>query len=91
MQIVRVRMGLFRDGGGYGHHEHIIAVEIADGRVLDVAHVIAAIRAGEYVYTLVGGHQARVHPMACRNCRTPFITTSPDGYTPNNLDNLPRF
>lgn len=66
-------------------------MEIADGRVLDVAHVVAEIRAGTDVYTFAGGRRARVHPMACSDCRNPFITTSPDGVEANNLDYLPRF
>jgi hypothetical protein len=87
-QIVRVRK-VSSFAGGY--HEHIGAVQLSTGQVLSVNDVIAAIRNGTGFYTMAGGSQARVYVPHCHRCRTPYITTSPDGTTANNLDNLPKF
>jgi Protein of unknown function (DUF3892) len=87
-QITRVRM-VSASGGGY--HEHIGAVELSTGQVLSVSEAISAIRRGIGFYTLVNGSQARVYVHNCGKCRGPYITTSPDGTTANNLDNLPKF
>jgi hypothetical protein len=41
-------------------------------------------------YTLVSGLRANVYVVS-RPFQTPFLTTSPDGFGPNNLCQLPRF
>ena len=43
-------------------------------------------RTHEY-YTLVGSREAQVYVKSRAGRK--FLTTSPDGYGPNNLDNLP--
>lgn len=87
-QITRVHMVASSTGG---YHEHIGAVELSTGQRLSREAVITEIRRGVVFYTMVNGQQARVYAPNCHRCRAPYITTSPDGTTANNLDNLPKF
>ena len=87
-QITRVRKVSSFTGG---YHEHIGAVLLSNGQVLSVEDVIAAIRSGGVFYTFAGGLKARVYVPNCLRCRALHSTTSPDGTTANNLDNLPPF
>lgn len=90
-QIVAVRKSLFAGPFDRQRHQHIIAVKLANGVTLDLPRVIQQIKEGVAFYTVANGYQARVYAAACRLCRNPYITTSPDDTTANNLDNLPLF
>lgn len=59
-----------------------------EGKVT-VADVWRRIKAGEEFYTNVGGKVAYVLARTTAS-GTKYITTSPDGITANNLDELPK-
>ena len=73
-------------------HQHIAAVELSDGTRLTRSQVITYIRQGVEFFTYVGYQRARVYVHHCPTCWSrDYITTTPDGTTSNNLDNLPQF
>jgi Protein of unknown function (DUF3892) len=73
-------------------HQHIVAVELSNGIKWDVyPTAVAKIRQGIQFYTYAGGRRAVVYAKACGRCRNPYLTTSPDDTTANNLDYLPLF
>lgn len=52
------------------------------------ARVVANMRTASHrYYVLVGGREVDVR-VGSRN-GSPYLTTSPDGFSPNNLDDLP--
>jgi hypothetical protein len=75
-------------------HEHIEGVCTADGVHYTRTHVASRIDAGEIWYSQGGGQLARIRkiPYCPRpSClASPYITTTPDHSTANNLENLPR-
>jgi hypothetical protein len=87
-QIVRVQMVSNHIGG---YHEHIGAVELSTGERMSRDTVISFIRQGVQFYTAAKGYAAQVYVPHCRKCQAPYITTSRDGTTADNLDDLPRF
>lgn len=91
-EIVKVRKSSFRGVGEMSHHQHIVAVELSNGIKWDVyPTMVEKIRQGIQFYTYAAGRQAVVYAKACRRCRHPYLTTSPDDTTANNLDHLPLF
>jgi hypothetical protein len=74
------------------YHQHIAEVELASGQRITRADVIANINRGVEFYTFVNYTRARVYVHYCPTCFSrDYITTTPDGTTANNLDNLPSF
>jgi hypothetical protein len=76
-----------------GTHRHIEGVCTADGSHYTRSQVVADLDRGVAWYSSGGGS-----PVAIRKLRfcpasaclaTPYITTSPDGISKNNLDDLP--
>jgi hypothetical protein len=73
-------------------HRHVGWVRLNNGRELSRLDVLALMQQGYMFYTLAAsGHQAKVHKLTCRRCRTTYLTTSPDPWKDDNLDNLPSF
>lgn len=75
-------------------HEHIEGVCTADGVHYTRLQVVLAIRRGEQWITSGGGATARIRELdrcsVVSGCpAAPYITTTPDHSTANNLDNLP--
>jgi hypothetical protein len=88
-QIVRVRK---EPVYAPTHHQHIAAVELANGARYTRAQVIDYIGQGYEFYTYMSGRRARVYVHHCPRCFSrDYITTTPDGTVANNLDNLPGF
>lgn len=77
-----------------GSHRHIAGVCTDHGTYYTRSQVVNSINAGNTWKTSSGGTSATIHPIPfCRyrGCMaTPYITTSPDATTQDNLDHLPE-
>lgn len=70
--------------------DHRIDAVMIEGRIYTIDDVIAWIeKYGHRFYTYVNGMTAWVHVVRRFGSKA-FITTSQDGYGPNNLLNLPN-
>jgi hypothetical protein len=78
----------------FGVHggKHIGSVKCSDGTVFSRQDVLNRMRLGVRFQTLAqSGHHALVIPMRCSQCGATYITTEPDAWKDDNLDNLPLF
>lgn len=74
-----------------GHHRHIAALCLSDGRRILKAQAITEIQLGrERYYTYAGGQVATVELVnACTRCASAYLRTTRDTTTLNNLVELP--
>lgn len=66
--------------------KRVIKVGIG-GNIYDKDTVWGLIKNQHEVFVSVGGRQVHVHALTTNGYK--YLHTSPDGYSPNNLDNLP--
>jgi hypothetical protein len=88
--VTKVRKETSTDGS----HQHIEGVCTTSGTHYTRREVVDGINRGEDWHTSAGGHTAKIKPLtycpAAACYATPYITTSPDHTTQNNLENLPQ-
>lgn len=82
-----------RERSADGTHHHLEGVCTTSGTHYTRREVVDGINRGEDWHTSAGGKTAKIKPMTycpAANCfATPYITTSPDRTTENNLEKLP--
>lgn len=88
--ITRVR----KDPASNGTHRHIVGVCSTANVFYTNRQVVDSINSGEFWQTQASdGSYARIKPLmycpATSCLHKPYITTSPDDSTANNLENLP--